>query len=283
MALESANHISQLVWANPTGLDNANTSDDHHRNTKRAVYQSFPNIGGEVSASHGELNYLRSATSNLQLQLNALKDGRLLISATAVYSLYANSASYAGLAGSASFAYCANYALSANNATSAFNANSAVYAFSATNATTAVNATNSTNATSATYAFSATNATSAANATLLNSQAATYYTNASNLASGTVPNARLGASSLAASGYYTLPGGLTIQWGETASLVTTTSEAITFPVAFTTLYQLVISPETGAGTPAGAVSSVSHTTTGATLFNQMGANAIIHWVAVGIV
>lgn len=38
--------------------------------------------------------------------------------------------------------------------------------------------------------------------------------------------------SLAASGYQKLPGGLIIQWGEVAGVVTGTPTAITFPIAF---------------------------------------------------
>jgi len=56
------------------------------------------------------------------------------------------------------------------------------------------NAATATSATSATNATNATNATTATNATQLNGQAASYYTNASNLDSGTLPSGRLTGS-----------------------------------------------------------------------------------------
>lgn len=52
------------------------------------------------------------------------------------------------------------------------------------------------NADNATNAANATNATNASNATNLNGQPATFYTNASNLTSGTIPVARLGNSAI---------------------------------------------------------------------------------------
>ena len=51
-------------------------------------------------------------------------------------------------------------------------------------------------------------------------------------AAGKLLNAVMGASSIGSSGYYTLPGGLIVQWGVTANAVsgeTTTAFPITFP------------------------------------------------------
>lgn len=91
MALESANYISGLVQTNPDGTDDRTTADDHLRLVKRVVYQTFPNLAAEVSASAGELNFLVGVTSSIQTQLNA----RLGVSATAVYATGAASAAFA--------------------------------------------------------------------------------------------------------------------------------------------------------------------------------------------
>lgn len=63
MPLENAQYISELNPAWPVGTDGVNTSDDHHRNTKRATQQSFPNIGGEVTATQDDLNTLTGAAT----------------------------------------------------------------------------------------------------------------------------------------------------------------------------------------------------------------------------
>lgn len=64
MPLESSDYISQLNPAWPLGSDGVNTSDDHHRNTKRAVQQSFPNISAEVTATAADLNELTGAATD---------------------------------------------------------------------------------------------------------------------------------------------------------------------------------------------------------------------------
>ncbi len=63
MPLEDAQFISELnpVW--PLGTDGVNTSDDHHRNTKRAVQQSFPNIDKAVTSSSDDLNLLSGSAN----------------------------------------------------------------------------------------------------------------------------------------------------------------------------------------------------------------------------
>jgi hypothetical protein len=63
MPLEASEFIDQLNPSWPLGTDGVNTSDDHHRNTKKAVQQSFPNIGGEVTATHEDLNTIAGAAS----------------------------------------------------------------------------------------------------------------------------------------------------------------------------------------------------------------------------
>ena len=56
MALESVNHISDLVPTNPASTDPASQGDDHIRNIKKAVKASFPNITGAVTATQAQLN-----------------------------------------------------------------------------------------------------------------------------------------------------------------------------------------------------------------------------------
>lgn len=56
MALETATYIHQLVAANPLGSDPIAFADDHIRLIKAAILQTFPNIKGQVTATHESLN-----------------------------------------------------------------------------------------------------------------------------------------------------------------------------------------------------------------------------------
>ncbi len=70
MALETGDFIVDLVITNPPGSDQLSTADDHLRLIKKAVKQSFPNVGSEVSASAGELNRVVGLTSTIEQQAN---------------------------------------------------------------------------------------------------------------------------------------------------------------------------------------------------------------------
>jgi hypothetical protein len=71
MPLESATYISDLNASNPVGsTDKVQTLDDHVRLIKSAVKATFPNITGEVTPTHTELNYVDGVTSAIQTQLN---------------------------------------------------------------------------------------------------------------------------------------------------------------------------------------------------------------------
>ena len=48
MALDNAEFISELSIVDPPGTDPLNQGDDHIRTTKKAVQQSFPNVGSAV-------------------------------------------------------------------------------------------------------------------------------------------------------------------------------------------------------------------------------------------
>lgn len=102
MALETATYINSLIATWPLGVDQRSTSDDHHRLVKGAISRTFPNVAGEVSVSHGELNFLRSASWNIQMQINAFKEGSLNGSTVSGTVHYALSAGHAQLLGSLS-------------------------------------------------------------------------------------------------------------------------------------------------------------------------------------
>jgi hypothetical protein len=56
MGLETFSYISSLVQTNPLGSDSKSEGDNHIRGIKQCVYDSFPNIGGEVTATHTNIN-----------------------------------------------------------------------------------------------------------------------------------------------------------------------------------------------------------------------------------
>ena len=59
MTVENVTYISDLEPANPKGGDSIAQGDNHIRNTKLALRNTFPNIDGEVKATDEELNYLQ--------------------------------------------------------------------------------------------------------------------------------------------------------------------------------------------------------------------------------
>lgn len=76
MALETGTYIDDLVVTNPTGADDRSTADDHLRLIKSTIKNSFPQIAGEVTATHIEMNILAGVTAN-STELNLL-DGAVL-------------------------------------------------------------------------------------------------------------------------------------------------------------------------------------------------------------
>src|SRR3990172_10369599 len=60
MGLETVTYISDLVITNPTvdGLDPRAEGDDHLRNIKKGLKNSFPSVSGPVNATQAELNLL---------------------------------------------------------------------------------------------------------------------------------------------------------------------------------------------------------------------------------
>lgn len=72
MSLESATYIADLVDTNPTNNDTKGQGDNHLRMIKRVSQLSFPNIAGEVTPTHTQINYLKGITTGVQAHLDDL-------------------------------------------------------------------------------------------------------------------------------------------------------------------------------------------------------------------
>lgn len=94
------------------------------------------------------------------------------------------------------------------------------------------------------------------------------------------------SASLAGNGYQKLPSGLIIQWGQTGNIVAGGSQAISFPVAFTTsVYSMAFANAYATGV-ASITASIGATFSGAlvgfTAYNQGTANNnAAGWIAIG--
>lgn len=71
MGLETVTYISDLNPLWPLGSDPKSNGDNHVRNLKTGILNSFPGVTGAVIATHFEINYLSGVTANVQVQLNA--------------------------------------------------------------------------------------------------------------------------------------------------------------------------------------------------------------------
>jgi len=72
MGLESTTTIAGLVSTNPVGgVDPVHQGDDHIRLLKTVLKTTFPNVTGVLSASNNEFNYLVGVTSSIQTQIDA--------------------------------------------------------------------------------------------------------------------------------------------------------------------------------------------------------------------
>lgn len=71
MGLESATYISDLVATWPLGTDKIRQGDDHLREIKKAIKNTFPNINGEVTATQAILNNVPANLSAIITQLVA--------------------------------------------------------------------------------------------------------------------------------------------------------------------------------------------------------------------
>jgi len=288
--------VDSLVTSNPGGTDQGATADDHLRLIKATLKRTFPNISGEVVATHTELNRTADLTASAQSQLDTIKTGKLDISATAVYAQSAGGATSAQFATSARSATSARYAASAGAAVTAV---SAQFATSATNATNAVNATN---ATSAVYAASAGAYDGVITAgqvddASVGGQGVVEFGTTAEYATGT--DATRAASiavlgrplSKAEDGYTTLPGGILMQWGRTTDMGGgNTQKTVTYPIAFgATPYSVVCTLQVTTGFGAGFVDTNASVkgTPGTTSFilEYTGSSSVGieygHWIAIG--
>ena len=64
MTVEAAGFIDDIDPTQPPGTDNFSEGDDHLRNFKKSVQDSFPNISGAMTADEAELNSLDGYTGN---------------------------------------------------------------------------------------------------------------------------------------------------------------------------------------------------------------------------
>lgn len=71
MGLETVTYISDLNPLWPLGSDPKSNGDNHVRNLKSSLLNTFSAITSAVTATHVEINYLSGVTSNVQVQLNA--------------------------------------------------------------------------------------------------------------------------------------------------------------------------------------------------------------------
>jgi hypothetical protein len=71
MPIESVTYISDLNASYPEAGDPKSEGDDHIRKLKTGIKTTFPNISGEVTPTHTELNYVDGVTSAIQTQLDA--------------------------------------------------------------------------------------------------------------------------------------------------------------------------------------------------------------------
>ena len=69
MGLEVSNFISQLVAAWPLSTDKVREGDDHFRNLKQALLNTFPNMNGQVTATPAQLNSLPSSVNAVVAEL----------------------------------------------------------------------------------------------------------------------------------------------------------------------------------------------------------------------
>ena len=72
MTIETITYVSDMNPAYPAATDDFSEGDDHIRNIKTGLRNSFPGIGGVVAATHTELNYLDITTPGVSQASKAL-------------------------------------------------------------------------------------------------------------------------------------------------------------------------------------------------------------------
>ena len=70
MTVESVTYISTLDETRPSGGDRISEGDNHIRNIKRSLKETYPNVDGEVRASDEEMNFLVGLTEPIKDSLD---------------------------------------------------------------------------------------------------------------------------------------------------------------------------------------------------------------------
>lgn len=104
MGLETASYIAGLVESNPDGNDQRTTTDNHIRLLKASLKRTFPMLDGAVSISALGFAFLGDLSRSVQYQINQLRDGSTtaLNALIANYALSASTALNAGMIGGVS-------------------------------------------------------------------------------------------------------------------------------------------------------------------------------------
>lgn len=106
MGLETVTFISDLNASNPVGTtDPKSQGDDHLRNIKLGLLNSFPNLTGAMTASHTELNNLdgitgKTGAGNIVLSVSPTITGMLTAATVAAAALTGNGSGITSLNGS---------------------------------------------------------------------------------------------------------------------------------------------------------------------------------------
>ena len=79
MTVETVTYISDLDQNNPAGGDSIAEGDDHIRNIKKSLSSTFPNVTGEVTATHDEINDLVANAGSSGLFASATYNGNQII------------------------------------------------------------------------------------------------------------------------------------------------------------------------------------------------------------
>lgn len=70
MGLESVTYISDFDQTNPDGADSFSDGDNHIRNVKKGILNTFPNVDGAISVSQSEINLLAGVDETIQEKLD---------------------------------------------------------------------------------------------------------------------------------------------------------------------------------------------------------------------
>jgi sRNA-binding regulator protein Hfq len=92
MGVENANGIHELNADAPLGTESISEGDNHIRVIKHAIKKTFPNVKGEVTASHTDLNNIGDTSQSIDsLEADVARlDGEFNTLESTVYNAIAN-------------------------------------------------------------------------------------------------------------------------------------------------------------------------------------------------